>query len=54
LPDDFEEKTSSSMATALAAGLAALILYRVRLEAIRQSYNATGHLVLDGGKDWRI
>jgi hypothetical protein len=35
LPDDFEEKTGSSIATALAAGLAALILHCVRLGAIQ-------------------
>lgn len=34
LPNDFHEKTGSSVATALAAGLAALILYCVRLAAI--------------------
>ncbi|KAF4455939.1 hypothetical protein F53441_1806 [Fusarium austroafricanum] len=34
LPDDFEERTGSSVATALAAGLAAVILYCVRLGAV--------------------
>jgi len=34
LPDDFEERTGSSIATALAAGLAALVLHCVRLGAI--------------------
>jgi hypothetical protein len=34
LPDDFEERNGSSIATALAAGLAALILHCVRLGAI--------------------
>nr|RBR01851.1 hypothetical protein FVER53263_11217 [Fusarium verticillioides] len=34
LPDDFEERTGSSVATALAAGLAALILHCVNLAVI--------------------
>lgn len=34
LPDDFEQRTGSSIATALAAGLAVLILHCVRLGAI--------------------
>ncbi|KAG8677773.1 hypothetical protein FPOAC1_003801 [Fusarium poae] len=33
LPDDFQERTGSSVATALAAGLAAVVLYCVRLGA---------------------
>lgn len=34
LPDDFEERTGSSVATALAAGLAALILHCVNLAVV--------------------
>ncbi|KAM6513565.1 hypothetical protein FALCPG4_015958 [Fusarium falciforme] len=40
LPDDFEERTGSSVATALAAGLAALILHCVRLGAIHTEREA--------------
>jgi hypothetical protein len=40
LPDDFEEKTGSSIATALAAGLAALILHCIRLGAIQTELEA--------------
>ncbi|KAF9768915.1 hypothetical protein IL306_013725 [Fusarium sp. DS 682] len=36
LPDDFEERTGSSVATALAAGLAALILHCVRLAIVHR------------------
>ncbi|KAF4337478.1 microbial serine ase [Fusarium beomiforme] len=36
LPDDFEERTGSSVATALASGLAALILHCVRLAIVHR------------------